>query len=150
MFHLLCLLDKLYTAQKTKFFINDFVSNCYQIRSFLWIWSHLLKKYLMANLNFCVELSAIGGTLCSLHSPYFNLTPVIINLSFAVFLLPIAKFSNSSKYRKYFVCIFTGFPVKLLLAKFVITLIIGLTPKWNLRHSPIKKYDGERKMILTS
>ena len=41
------------TAQKMKFFIMDFFSKCDQIRSFLWIWSHLLKKYLMKNFIFC-------------------------------------------------------------------------------------------------
>ena len=42
-----------YTAQKMKFSIKDFFSKCDQIRSFLWIWSHLLKKPLMENFNFC-------------------------------------------------------------------------------------------------
>ena len=32
------------TAQKMKFSIKDFFSKCNQIRSFLRIWSHLLKK----------------------------------------------------------------------------------------------------------
>ena len=41
------------TAQKMKFSINDFFSKCDQIRSFLRIWSHLLKKYLMENFIFC-------------------------------------------------------------------------------------------------
>ena len=31
-------------AQKVKFSIKDFFSKCDQIRSFLRIWSHLLKK----------------------------------------------------------------------------------------------------------
>ena len=31
------------TGQKIKFSITYFFSNCDQIRSFLWIWSHLLK-----------------------------------------------------------------------------------------------------------
>ena len=31
-----------------------FFSKCDQIRSFLWIWSHLLKKSLMENFIFCV------------------------------------------------------------------------------------------------
>ena len=35
------------TAQKMKFFSQDFFSKCNQIRSFLRIWSHLLKKFLM-------------------------------------------------------------------------------------------------------
>ena len=37
------------TAQKIKFSIKDFFSKCDQIRSFLRIWSHLLKKFLMEN-----------------------------------------------------------------------------------------------------
>ena len=41
------------TAQKMKFFITDFFSKCDQIRSFLLIWSHLLKKSLMENFIFC-------------------------------------------------------------------------------------------------
>ena len=41
-------------AQKMKFFIKDFFSKCDEIRSFLWIWSHLLKNSLMENFIFCV------------------------------------------------------------------------------------------------
>ena len=40
-------------AQKMKFSVKDFFSNCDQIRSFLWIWSHLLRKSLMENFIFC-------------------------------------------------------------------------------------------------
>ena len=36
-----------------KFPINDSFSKCDQIRSFLLIWSHLLKKSLMENCIFC-------------------------------------------------------------------------------------------------
>ena len=36
-----------------KFSINDFFSKCDQIRSFLRIWLHLLKKSLMENFIFC-------------------------------------------------------------------------------------------------
>ena len=36
-----------------KFPIMDFFSKCDQIRSFLRIWSHLLKKFLMENFPFC-------------------------------------------------------------------------------------------------
>ena len=35
-----------------KFFIKDFFSKCDQIRSFLLIWSHLLKKSFMGNFFF--------------------------------------------------------------------------------------------------
>ena len=41
------------TAQKMKFSIKDLFSKCEQIRSFLRIWSHLLKKLLMENFIFC-------------------------------------------------------------------------------------------------
>ena len=36
-----------------KFSINYIYSKCNQIRSFLRIWSHLLKIYLMENFIFC-------------------------------------------------------------------------------------------------
>ena len=42
-----------FTSEKMKFYIKDFFSKCEQIRSFLLIWSHLLKKSLMENLIFC-------------------------------------------------------------------------------------------------
>ena len=43
-------------AQKMKFSSEGFFSKCDQIRSFLRIWSHLLKKSLMVNLIFlCSE-----------------------------------------------------------------------------------------------
>ena len=41
------------TAQKMNFSIKDFFNKCDQIRSFLQIWSHLLKKSLMKNFIFC-------------------------------------------------------------------------------------------------
>ena len=41
------------TSQKMNFSIKDFFSQCDQIRSFLRIWSHLLKKSLMENFIFC-------------------------------------------------------------------------------------------------
>ena len=49
------------TTQKLKFSIKDFFSKYYQMRSFLWISSHLLKKFLMENFIFravCVSLNA--------------------------------------------------------------------------------------------
>ena len=45
--------EKINTAQKMKFPIKDFFSKCHQIRSFLRIWSDLLKKSLMENFIFC-------------------------------------------------------------------------------------------------
>ena len=49
---MVCLKDN--TAQKMKISIMDFFSKCDQIRSFLRIWSHLLKKSLTENIIFCV------------------------------------------------------------------------------------------------
>ena len=46
------LLDAI-TAQKMKFSVKDFFSKSKQIRSFLRIWSHLLKKSLIENFIFC-------------------------------------------------------------------------------------------------
>ena len=50
------------TAQKIKFSIKDFFSKCDQIRSFLRIWSHLLKKSLMKSFIFLYSVAyKIGG-----------------------------------------------------------------------------------------
>ena len=46
------------TTQTMKFSIKGFFSKCDQIRSFLRIWSHLLKKSLMEDFVFC----AVGGS----------------------------------------------------------------------------------------
>ena len=51
-----CLSLKLNTFslhKKIKFSVKNFFSKCNQIRNFLWIWSHLLKKSLMQNFIFC-------------------------------------------------------------------------------------------------
>ena len=53
--------DAAVTAQKMKFSIKNFLSKCYQIHSFLLIWSHLLKKPLMENFIFC----AVGVSSCN-------------------------------------------------------------------------------------
>ena len=47
------------TAQKIKFSIKDFFSECDQIRSFLRIWSHLLKKSLMETFIFCAVYNSL-------------------------------------------------------------------------------------------
>ena len=44
------------TAQKMKFFITDFFSKCDQIRRFLRIWSHLLKKSVIETFIFFVSV----------------------------------------------------------------------------------------------
>ena len=41
------------TVQKMKFSITDFFSKCDQTRSYLRIWSHLMRKSIMENLTLC-------------------------------------------------------------------------------------------------
>ena len=50
----LCIISCIYLAlyKKMKFFFRDFFIKCYQICSFLRIWSHLLKKSLLENFIF--------------------------------------------------------------------------------------------------
>ena len=65
-----------------------FFSKCDQIRSFLRIWSHLLKKYIMENFIFCAvyltqsphELQNINVTIMSLNEN--DLLHVIIKYTF--------------------------------------------------------------------
>ena len=45
-----------------KFSIKDFFSKCDQICSFLWIWSHLLKKPLMENFIFLRSVYYTGSS----------------------------------------------------------------------------------------
>ena len=45
-----------YTIQKMKFSPKEFLGKCDQIRSFLRIWLHLLRKSLMENFIFCAVL----------------------------------------------------------------------------------------------
>ena len=45
------------SAQKVKLFMKDFFSKCDQIRKKLWIWSHLLKKYLIENFFCAVKMA---------------------------------------------------------------------------------------------
>ena len=59
-----------HTPEKMKFSNKDFFSKCDQIRSFLRIWSHLLKKSLMENFIFCAVL------LARVHMENFHLAYV--------------------------------------------------------------------------
>ena len=51
------LLNDTNTGQKMKFSIKGFLSKFDQTRSFLRIWSHLLKKSLIENFIFCAVIS---------------------------------------------------------------------------------------------
>ena len=53
-----------FTAQKMKFSIKDFLSKCNQIRIFMRIWAHLLKKSLMENFIFC---AVFGNSAIFVH-----------------------------------------------------------------------------------
>ena len=46
------------------FFIKGFFSKCDQICSFLRIWSHLLKKFLMENFIFCAVFAKTNSFTC--------------------------------------------------------------------------------------
>ena len=66
---LLGIVTKSHTAQKIKISIEDFFSKCDQIRSFLWIRLHLLKKSLMENFIFCAVLLLKLSELTNFYSP---------------------------------------------------------------------------------
>ena len=67
--------DMIHTAQM-KFFIKDFFSKYDQIRSFLRICSHLLKKSLMENFIFC----AVPESLSFIRFPAFIYFYIIVKL----------------------------------------------------------------------
>ena len=45
------------------FSIKNFLGKCDQIRRKLWIWPHLLKKFLMENLTFCAVKGSVNQFL---------------------------------------------------------------------------------------
>ena len=51
-----------FTAQNMMFSIKDLFSKCDQIRGFLQIWSHLLKKYFMENFIFCAVIVVLHSS----------------------------------------------------------------------------------------
>ena len=65
-----CSIQNLFTAQKLKVSNKHFFSKCDQIRSFLWVWSHLLKKSLMDNFIFCSVIQNLLGM--SFRFPIFD------------------------------------------------------------------------------
>ena len=86
LFKIICLIlvsrFRISLHKKMKFFIKDFFSKCDRIRSFLRIWSHLLKKSLMQTFTFCAVfrlymnnpknkyckvLIVLSGHTCVLH-----------------------------------------------------------------------------------
>ena len=72
----------IYTAQKMKFFIKDFFSECDQICSKLRIRSHLLSKSLMENFIFCaVSLTYKLRTRNWLKAFNFHVSPTVLIFS---------------------------------------------------------------------
>ena len=55
--------------KQMKFSIKDFLSKCDQSRSFLRIWSHLLKKSLMKNFTFCTLIKVLNKRF---HSKFLD------------------------------------------------------------------------------
>ena len=80
-----CILE--YSAQKVKFSIKDFFNKCDQIRSFLRIWSHLLKKSLMENFIFCAVILSIFYVMFIHFFLTFPLNPFGKHQNFFGFLL---------------------------------------------------------------
>ena len=72
-------------SQHKKWRIKNFLSKYYQIRSFLWLWSHLLKKSLLENFIFC----AVSPTLERLLKNSF--TVVLLNIMTVFFCKTILK-----------------------------------------------------------
>ena len=61
------------TAQKMNFSFNDFFNKCEQIRSFLRIWSHLMKKSLVKNFTFCAADVLISSKVKNTKMTSFSL-----------------------------------------------------------------------------
>ena len=84
-------LKNINTAQKMKFSIKDFFSECDQICSFLRIWSHLLKKPLIENFFFLFSERSFALLLLSFldiwlfdYNPQFlskKLQPVLLTFN---------------------------------------------------------------------
>ena len=74
-----------YTAQNMKFSFKGFFSKCDQIRSFLRIWSLLLKKSLVKNFIFCAVLTVDLDNLSMLSKSFrhecFHVAFYIANVS---------------------------------------------------------------------
>ena len=83
-----------------KFPIKDFFSKCVQIRSFLWIWSHLLKKSSMENFTFHAVLVYITRKTIFFSFPHNDL-----NESFRLYNIHIYPFTWESGFNVIFICL---------------------------------------------
>ena len=67
-----------------KFSIKDFFSKCDQVRSFLWIWSDLLKKSLMENFILCAVVIAAPSNvvIATTSNEIFSSTKIVNIIEF--------------------------------------------------------------------
>ena len=65
------------------FFIKDFFSKCYQIGSFLRIWSYLQNKFLKGNFIFC---AVCGSSKQKLHVNFLTSAKSLFKSLYLVFL----------------------------------------------------------------
>ena len=92
---------KIITAQKMKFSSKDFFSKCDQIRSFLRIWPHLLKKSLMEKfifsaLNVVSVYDLMGGNLSQDTVHVISRMVKCKDGEFMVKLMPVQQQANSN------------------------------------------------------
>ena len=73
--------------KKIKFSIKDFFIKCDQIRSFLQIWSHLLKKSFMEDFVFCAVCKGVLNCITDFHCIVFH---VQNNASVVISQFPIS------------------------------------------------------------
>ena len=67
-----CLVPGMDIAQKMKFSIKNFFTKCDQIRRFLPIWSHSLKKSLMKNFIFFVRWDILYRGIFRIQSSIYD------------------------------------------------------------------------------
>ena len=100
-----------YTAQEMKFSVKDFLIKCDQIRSFLRIWSYLIKKSLMENFVFCgvlgepvwTHIIQSEGTISFWYGLEVNQFSIIIDPSMWC-ILDETSVSEACKLLKYLTC----------------------------------------------
>ena len=76
----------------------EFFSKCDQIRSFLRIWSHLLKKSLMENFNFCAVM--VASKECQqlpIISEIINGEAAVLKCSWKYLFLKISQYSQEKR-----------------------------------------------------
>ena len=79
----------IWTSQRMKFSIIDFFNTCDQIRSFLQIWSHLLKKSLLKeNFIFCAVLITLLS-LCAKWFIHLFISELLLLSIFLLFSIPL-------------------------------------------------------------